>query len=445
MGSRFRTIALLGVLAVIAAACDWSSVGFDAARGGYNGFDQRLTPANVSGLTERWTAAVGFHASAPVVGGGRVFATTQQSGTTPGELDAYDATGAGCTGPAPSACSPLWSTPVGTPSFSAPVSAPLLAVGRVWAAGAHFALPLTSIDSWYYVGGGFDPSTGELVEPGSVVRPPFTEAAPAASANGTIFGYRQIGFATDASPRFATEVLLSATAKNGDGLSFDIPMIGSAPAVRDGAMYVMTPEGLLAFDATGHTGCRQPNPFESIALHPIQWTCAPIWTGTMSHSGAFDGMPAAAKGRVYVPELNGNVEVFAAGCGSATCTPTWTAHAGSLHVAPVAVTDTTLFVSSDDGHLYAFPSAGCGATTCEATWNANIPSGPRAPSVAGSVLFVGTNNGTLAAYNANGCGSATCTPLWSGNVGAPINTAPVISDGHVFVTDTSGIIHAFAL
>jgi outer membrane protein assembly factor BamB len=61
------------------------------------------------------------------------------------------------------------------------------------------------------------------------------------------------------------------------------------------------------------------------------------------------------------------------------------------------------------------------------------------------VLFVGANNGTLAAFDVDGCGQATCNPIWSANVGAPITTAPAISDGRVFVTDTAGTIHAFGL
>ena len=36
-------------------------------------------------------------------------------------------------------------------------------------------------------------------------------------------------------------------------------------------------------------------------------------------------------------------------------------------------------------------------------------------------------------------------PLWSTDVGAGINSAPVISDGRVFVTDTAGTLHAYGL
>ena len=61
------------------------------------------------------------------------------------------------------------------------------------------------------------------------------------------------------------------------------------------------------------------------------------------------------------------------------------------------------------------------------------------------MLFTGSEDGHLYAFDASGCGHPTCTPLWSGNVGAPVHSQPAISDGRVFVTDTIGVLHAFAL
>lgn len=455
MGVRLRVVALLGALVLIAAACDWSSVGFDATRGGYSAFDRHITTDNVTDLSERWRADAGNQASAPAIRDGRLFVSYQPTADTPGGLRAYDATGANCTGSAPATCLPLWSNPLAGQSGSRPpISPPLLNKGYVSAEGtveirslAHIprntTIYTTDIER---VGGSFDPATGTSLD--GEAR---DGAASGATVGDSVFGYVHSVTCPPAflglvcGPITYLEASNSADAGSsfsirGDASGFGNPdFIGSAPAIADGSLFIMRPNELQAYDSHGVVSCGQSASW-------LTYLCSPVWTGTLSQPGAFDGMPAVAKGRVYVPELNGAVEVFdAAGCGAATCTPSWTAHAGNVHIAPVAVTDTELFVSSDDGHLYAFPSAGCGTATCEPTWTANLPSGPHAPSIAGSVLFVGTNNGTVAAFNVDGCGQSTCNPLWSANVGAPITTAPAIADGRVFVTDTFGTIHAFGV
>lgn len=47
MGTRLRVVALFGALIVIAAACNWSTVGFDASRAGSSAFDRHITVDNV--------------------------------------------------------------------------------------------------------------------------------------------------------------------------------------------------------------------------------------------------------------------------------------------------------------------------------------------------------------------------------------------------------------
>ncbi len=469
MGSRVRIAGLLLALVLVVAACDWSSIGFDATRGGYSAFDTKITPGNVAGLTQRWKADGGFQASAPVVSKGRLFVTNQYvPNVHPGGLAAYDPTGATCTGSAPAICTPLWSKPFPAatpfsddPQWGPPISPPLVTPDSVSAGGFLHADVYVGggyIHAGTLAGGSFDPVTGS-----SVTGELRTGAASAAAAKSAVYGYRtELWTYGSVLNRFYYDITrLFATVPVGQGTSFVIDgpdptqlgspreFVGSAPAVADGRLFVLSAGQLQTYDANGIQNCSTPKSSGLQAWNTFPtttWSCRPVWTATLSQAGAFDGMPAIAKGRVYVPGLNGGVEVFdAAGCGQATCNSLWTAHAGSVHIAPVAVTDTTLFVTSDDGHLYAFPSAGCGAATCEPTWTANIPSGPHAPSIAGSVLFLGTNNGTLAAFNTSGCGQTTCTPLWTTNVGAPITTAPVISDGRVFVTDTTGTIHAYGL
>ena len=444
MGSRLRSVALLGVLVLMTAACDWTMVGFSAGRSGFNLFENSITPTNVGALAEKWHAAAGSGSSAPVVAGGRVFVTTQPVGTTPGEVQEYDTAGlAHCDGASPALCDPGWRHAM---EVVGPVSAPLVGGDRVWAGGSidsYVTLPdgtVTEFPTTTRYGGAFTPATGD----------PLGDHLQGISGNGVysdgkLYGYDSvplIGFV----PRFQVLPGLAIHDIAGSTISNElfVNVRGTPPTVAQGVIYLVTSSGDLTVRGSGPLPSGQCVPFQDGYILFV--SCAPNWTVHLQAGVAWDGLVTVAKGLGYVPELNGTVEVFATTpCGLATCPVAWTAHAGSVHLGAVAVTDTTMFVSSDDGHLYAFNAAGCGAATCEPEWTASLPSGPHTPSVAGSVLFVGTNDGTLAAYNADGCGSSTCNPLWSRNVGAPITTAPAISDGHVFVTDTNGTLHAFGL
>ena len=384
MRRQARFVGLLGVIVLVAAACDWSMVGFGPGRTGFSGSEKAITPSNVGSLVEQWKGTAGNQVSAPVVGGGRVFLTTQPDRAgAPAALMAFDAAGTGCTGSQPRVCPSAWRK-----TFPAPANAmnlmsmatPVFAAGKVWSGGASLHSPISVEDygsgNWnYHVGGAFDPATGAAAS-GPLLA---TESAPVAVADGVAYGY--YSFATFClCDRPATQQHLGLVAQRVDGSGS--PLGGflrgfgdSAPAVGGGSLYLMSGNRLNAWDATAPPSCNVTQP-----------GCVPLWSGQLASQGGWDDMPAVANGLVYVPELSGDVEVFnAAGCGAPTCTPAWTADAGSVHVVPVAVTDAALFVSSDDGHLYAFNAHGCGAATCWPTWSATIPSGPHVPSVAGSV------------------------------------------------------------
>ena len=445
MRRQAQFVGLLGVIMLTAAACDWTMVGFGPGRTGFSGSEKAITLSNVGSLVEQWKATAGHQASGPVVGDGRVFVVTQPDRTgVPAALMAFDAAGTGCPGSQPRVCPSAW-----TKTFPAPANAlnpmsmatPVFAAGKVWSGGASLRSPSSIEDygsgNWnYHVGGAFDPATGAAAS-GPLLG---TGSAPVAIADGVAYGYYSyVTFQIVDRPATQVHTNLVGTRLDGTGSVVTLPLFaaGSAPTIAGDRLYVMNATALSVWESGAPPNC---------TFTAISGNCVPMWSTQLAGQGGWDDMPAVANGFVYVPELSGAVEVFkAAGCGAPSCAPVWTAHAGSAHVVPVAVTDTTLFVSSDDGHLYAFNALGCGAQTCQPTWSASIPSGPHAPSVAGSIVFVGATDGTLSAYNAAGCGSTTCNALWSRNVGAAIRTAPVISDGRVFVTDDSGAIHAFGL
>ena len=445
MTQRVRYVGLLGAIVLVAAACDWSMVGFGSGRAGFSGSEKAITPNNIGSLVEQWKGSAGYQASAPVVGDGRVFVTTQPDRTgTPAALMAFDAAGSGCPGSQPRVCPSAWTkafpAPAGAPDLMN-IASPVFAAGKVWSGGASLRGPNSIEDygsgNWnYHVGGAFDPATGAAA-PGPLVA---TGSAPVAVAGGVAYGYNSyVTFCLCDRPATQLHTNLVGTRLDGTGSVITLPFFaaGSAPTIAGDRLYVMNATTLSVWESGAPPNC---------TLTAASGYCVPLWSAQLAGQGGWDHMPAVANGLVYVPEVSGSVEVFkASDCGAPSCAPVWTAHAGSTHVVPVAVTDTTLFVSSDDGHLYAFNANGCGAQTCQPTWSASIPSGPHAPSVAGSIVFVGATDGTLSAYNAAGCGSTTCNALWSRNVGATIRTGPVISDGRVFVADGLGTLHAFGL
>jgi outer membrane protein assembly factor BamB len=61
------------------------------------------------------------------------------------------------------------------------------------------------------------------------------------------------------------------------------------------------------------------------------------------------------------------------------------------------------------------------------------------------VVYVSSDDGNLYAFNASGCGATSCQALVKVSVGAPVETSPAVANGQVFVTDTAGTLHAYGL
>ena len=223
-------------------------------------------------------------------------------------------------------------------------------------------------------------------------------------------------------------------------------VVDSSVSVAGGVAYVGDFSGhLYAFTAAG---CGKP-------------VCQPLWTGHGLKTELI-GAPAAGNGFVYVttfnstPNLvNGRLLVFpAAGCGKASCTPSWTAGTGGPagSTAAPAVTRNTVYTTSGtlfgngvntNFHLRAFPAAGCGAKTCKPlrTYDTGDGGAEGAPAVSGTMVFATTQAspdpnslGVVAAYPAAGCGKPQCEPLWTGiNFESGFASPPSVVNGVVFV------------
>ena len=223
-------------------------------------------------------------------------------------------------------------------------------------------------------------------------------------------------------------------------------VVDSSVSVANGVAYIGDFHGhLYAFTAAGCGAA----------------VCKPLWTGH-GRSTELIGAPAVGNGFVYVttfidtPNLfSGRLLVFpAAGCGQASCAPSWTAGIGGPagSTAAPAVTKDTVYTTSGtlfgnghntNFHLMAFPAAGCGAKTCKPlrTYDTGDGGAEGAPAVSGSTVFATTQAspdpnslGVVAAYPAAGCGQPRCKPLWTGiNFESGFASPPSVVNGVVFV------------
>jgi hypothetical protein len=190
---------------------------------------------------------------------------------------------------------------------------------------------------------------------------------------------------------------------------------GSAGSVviSNGVGYVETgfetppPFQLVAFDATGTTGC---------AGSPV--VCQPLWTATLNGEAIYN-TPAVAAGRLFVPydgttgvyDSEANLAVFDAN-GSLGCTGTPKACTPLTDYTPVSQVHNYIFATPEvtssllliQGELYdAAGSVGCTGTSpsvCASLWTS--PVAPLAADVANGTVFVLGNDGSLHAYRVPG-------------------------------------------
>jgi len=236
--------------------------------------------------------------------------------------------------------------------------------------------------------------------------------------------------------------------------------IESSPVVVNGVMYVGADNGrLYAIDAT--TGA-------------VRWTLStggkvvssPAVSGGLVVFGSDDGKvygvdattgaanfsfstggpvtssPAIdpATKTVFVGSQDGHLYAIPLGCAGA-CAPKWNlATNGPVESSP-AISNGTVFIGSDDGHLYAVTES-TGKTAWSVTTGGPVKS---PPSVANGVLYFGSDDGRVYAVASTGCGQTNCSPLWSALTGGAVVAEPVVADGSLFVGSGDGLLHVYQL
>ena len=338
---RAKFVVLFVAFALVGAGCDWTQWGANPLHTGTTGA-AGLAPATAPQLTP--DVFSGDTATGQVVtGGGFAFVTTA------GALTAYDAT-------------------THTRAWSATLP-PGSTVGSV----ATVDLDATSNTVFVMVGG----------------------------AQPVLVGYDVAG-TRNCSPSTSTcnPVFVAAVGT--------APVAPSPPVLADGRIYVNGASALYAFDAAGSTGCTN--------WYGMQ-ACAPVWSALTGHSAPGVG-PAVVNGVVYtaagndsgdglaafddasggplwfVPlhdapitatpsvAVNGSVVVptqhaivvIPGSCPAASCAPSTILSSGANDTfsATPTITDSTIYATSNNGHIYAWPAAGCGSTICVPTAGAVV-------------------------------------------------------------------------
>ena len=171
------------------------------------------------------------------------------------------------------------------------------------------------------------------------------------------------------------------------------------------------------------------------ALDAVTGTSRWIYTGISTFSD-----PAVWNGHVYTASLDGNLYAFPTNCVG-TCTPTWAVPVGNLGTnSPPTFSNRNIYVGGYDGRVYAFD-----ARTGTQLWWARVNppvSDPLnwAPAVSGGLVFVSGDRGVYAFSES--C-TTDCAPLWVGTTRFAPDAAPTVAGDFVLVPDYQGGIYAF--
>ena len=323
-GRVVRPMALVACAMVLIAGCDWPVFRYGPARTGYNPTEREINVANVSGLTEEFTAAAGNSVlSSPAVANGIVYFTSEDT-----HLYAVDADGdSGCSGE-PRTCTPLWTAALGQGSRSSPA----VANGMVYVTSDDGTLsafdadgvtscsgvPTTCTPLWTaHIGNDNFPS------PAIVDGVLYVAASGIPDGNAILAAFDAAGTTgCGGSPKTCTPLW---TADLGSDLTL------TSPAVANGTVYMATADGLLmAFDAAGNAACSG-----------VPKACAPIWTAPLI--GPTFSSAAVANGTVFISTLSAKLEAFDAAGSTAcsgtpkVCSPLWTATLGGASDSSPAV------------------------------------------------------------------------------------------------------------
>lgn len=401
------------IAALVLAGC-WLQPGYDAEQSSYNSSDGAVTTANIGGLHQLWGTQISPAAvNDPVVSTNGVYASAgtgygtaaiallaASDGAVRWSQAPYSVTGPyTALGPtlvgndvdvpvysssplAPSSVT-VYDAATGTPGTALAVSTSVPVVSRGSKLAGTFMQCSDAFvcGSWLFVndsaGNGSWRTTLDIT--GLSGLPPVTRTA--VGADHLFIGRG----ATLQSFPVAPPTNCTTT----QGQTFCPPTWSTGVAADIAGHPVLSPDDAVVYAAAGT---------QVVALRATDGV--QLWSATLASSAT--AAPAVANGSVYVPTSNGDLVVFAAnGCGTSTCTPSWTDQTGSaISTTPAVVSGGVVYVASADGNLSAYAAAGCGSATCTSALKtlatgSTVTGGPVA---ALGHVDVGTADGRVIAY-----------------------------------------------
>lgn len=200
------------------------------------------------------------------------------------------------------------------------------------------------------------------------------------------------------------------------GASSTVGLYGSAARFR--ASGVRTPTGTIRTSVT-HAHAR-------VTPTPVRQQAPP--SGTPQRSGWERMNPFVLLGLAAV------VFLFMEVINQPDVAPErWQFQTGDWVRSSPAVSGGTVYVGSEDGHLYAIDAAAGGQR-----WRFETEAGVwSSPAVSEGVVYVGSEDGSVYAVDA-----ATGSALWRFRTGAAVWSSPAVSDGLVYVGNEEGFLYA---
>ncbi len=468
-GLSGRTAGLLVAIAFVATACAWGHAGGNAARNGANPFELGLTTDNVGGLALAWQANNAVQTDAgPVMNAKYVF--TSESGF----VNAYAADGPASTAGAPhcsgspSVCTPVW---FARASASAPASAPVVSGDRLFVSAFVSGL-------WSLLAYDADPPSCPATVNGCVpvwtgrwgIAPQPRSVPSIAVSNGyvyvatppdavgghgyvTVFDEAGVRGCTAGPPRTCSPLFQATT---------DVETI-APPAVASGRLFLQGADATLVFDAAGRIGC-------------TNGTCSPLYrlaSGAARGVSLFGTTAYAATGTALMAfDATG-----ATGCAGSplVCQPKWTAMLGALAEGdpPTVSNGKVLVVALGDAltgsALKAFDAAGvqdCGGSpvVCEPLFDVARASmagvSNHLSATPGLLIMSGWSvfpfnppllTQSLKTFDLSGTTNCSgtpkrCSPLSTSTVGSDIGiSSPAVAFGRIALSDSAGHLKVFAV
>ena len=169
-------------------------------------------------------------------------------------------------------------------------------------------------------------------------------------------------------------------------------------------------------------------------------TGAILWTG--STGGAIDGSPAVQGKALYVGSEDGTLYAFPTTCPSpaTSCSAIWSAPTGAPITTSPAVAYNEVYIGSNDGILHGWSTLACGSPPCNPSWSIVLSTGAlSSPAIANGVIFVGSTDGKIFALGARGL-----LLDWSADIGAAVTGRPTLVDGTLYSGAADGLLRVYS-